>query len=74
MWREEKTGGSSHPSKILRRPVFIIALNLHPLLLQIKATLWEGGVRGLGLIWSSLLGTPRRVSEQVTDGVLSPAS
>ncbi|XP_069677744.1 arylsulfatase B-like [Periplaneta americana] len=31
----------------------------------IKATLWEGGVRGVGLIWSPLLSDPGRVSEKM---------
>jgi len=33
--------------------------------LQVKATLWEGGVRCVGLVWSPLINESRRVSNEV---------
>jgi len=33
--------------------------------LQVKQTLWEGAVRGVGLIWSPLLQQTPRVSNQL---------
>jgi arylsulfatase B len=35
------------------------------LLFKVKDTLWEGGVRGAGFIWSPLLKSAPRVSEQM---------
>jgi len=36
-----------------------------PLCWQVKNTLWEGGVRGAGLLWSPLINRPGRVSTQL---------
>jgi len=37
--------------------------------LQAKATLWEGGVRCVGLVWSPLINESRRVSNEVITSV-----
>lgn len=36
-----------------------------PLYCQVKNTLWEGGVRGAGLLWSPLIHRPGRVSMEL---------